>query len=75
MTIKTRFNKSAELVRNYIIFITMALMIAAISALKNDCDIMFHAHTKGAKKIVDTLFGDDKTLKYKASKMTMDLEF
>ena len=56
-------------------FITMALLIASISALKNDCDILFHAHTKGAKKVVDTLFGNDKTLKYKASKMTMDLEF
>ena len=56
-------------------FITMALLIAALSALKNDCDILFHAHTKGAKKIANTLFGDDKTLKYKASKMTMDLEF
>ncbi len=26
-------------------------------------------------KFANTLFGDDKTLKYKASKMTMDLEF
>ena len=43
--------------------------------LKKDCDILFHARTKGAQKIADSLFGDVKTLCYKASKMTMDLNF
>ena len=53
--------------------ITMSLLVAALNRVKNGCDVLFDAHTRLGKRLIERLFGSDIRSRYSALEMTLSL--
>ena len=53
--------------------VTMSLLVAALQRVKQECDILFDAHTKLGLRLAEKLLGSDMRPRYRVTEMVSEL--